>query len=77
MELPQIQFDVLTQLKAGSPAVIPDLAAALKQDQSLVSAACVALQEAGYVAVEETNFEELRLGPEAEAYLEKPLPEKK
>jgi phenylalanyl-tRNA synthetase alpha chain len=77
MELPQLQFDVLHRLSAAVGAVaIPDLARALDLDQSPVTAACAELRHAGYVVIEESSFEELRLGPEAHAYVDRPLPER-
>jgi phenylalanyl-tRNA synthetase alpha chain len=77
MELPQIQFDVLKRLHETPGAVaLADLARALGLDQSPVTAACGELRHAGYVVIEESNFEEFRLGPEAEAYVDRPLPER-
>ncbi len=77
MELPQIQYDVLTQLAgAAGPVAIPDLARALGLDQSPVTAACGELRQAGRVLLEESTHEELRLGPDAEPYVHKPLPER-
>jgi len=77
MELPQAQYDVLTRLgQAPGPLAIPELAAALGLDQSPVTAACAELVRAGYVQIEESAYTELRLGPEAEPYTQKPLPER-
>ncbi len=77
MELPQIQFDILQRLASTSePVSIPDLADALNVDQSLVSAGCMALQEAGYAAIHESPHQELRLGPEGQRFVEQPLPER-
>ncbi|MCK4340990.1 MAG: phenylalanine--tRNA ligase subunit alpha [Phycisphaerae bacterium] len=76
MELPQSQVDVLMQLKVTGPDVIPGLANTLRMDQSLVSATCESLQDAGYIAIEENAYQELRLGPEAEYTIDIPLPER-
>ena len=77
MELPQTQFDVLKRLDKAKEAVkVPDLAAALGLDQAPVMAACVVLQEAGYARIEESPYEELRLGSAAEQYVDSPLPER-
>jgi len=77
MELPQVQFDVLQRLAAaGAPVAITELAAALGLDQSPVTAACVELQEAGHVKIDESAYEELRLGPAGETYVDQPLPER-
>ncbi|NLG43123.1 MAG: phenylalanine--tRNA ligase subunit alpha [Phycisphaerae bacterium] len=77
MELPQVQFDVLRFLsEAGRPVAIGDIAAALHSDQSPVMAAAIVLQEAGLVQVEESAYEEFRLGPEGEQYVNQPLPER-
>jgi len=77
MELPQTQADVLERLAAETgPAMIPDLAAALRIDQSQVSGACVALQDAGLLTIDESTYEELRLGREGEPYTGQPLPER-
>ena len=77
MELPQTQFDVLKRLsETDKPATIPDLATALAVDQSQVMAACTALQEAGFATIDETAYEELRLGSAAEPYVGAPLPER-
>lgn len=75
--LPQTQFDVLAHLaRATGPRLISDLAAALRLDQSPVTAACGALLGAGLVQIEESTFEELRLGKDAEPYVAAPLPER-
>jgi phenylalanyl-tRNA synthetase alpha chain len=77
MELPQTQFDILTRLGEAAGAVaIHDLARALDLDQSPVTAACGELRRAGYAVIEESHFEEFKLGPEAEPYADKPLPER-
>jgi len=77
MELPQTQFDVLQRLAAASgPVPLSDLVGALRLDQAPVTAACFALQDAGYVSIAESSFEEFRLGPEAAPYTDAPLPER-
>jgi phenylalanyl-tRNA synthetase alpha chain len=77
MELPQIQFDVLQRLgTAPGPVAVTDLARALGLDQSPVTAACGELRDASYVVIEESAFEELRLGPETATYVDRPLPER-
>ncbi len=77
MELPQTQFDVLQRLEAlDGPTTISDLAEALGTDQAQISAACMALRDAGYVGMDETAFEEYRLGKEGVAYVDQPLPER-
>ena len=77
MELPQVQFDVLSRLASADGAVtVPDLAAALSLDQAQVAAACVALKDAGHVLIDETPYAEYRLGGDAEAFVESPLPER-
>lgn len=77
MELPQIQVDVLQRLAAADQAVeIGALAAQLTLDQSPVTAACGALQDAGFATIAEMPFEELRLGTEGTVYADQPLPER-
>ncbi|MGD8454622.1 MAG: phenylalanine--tRNA ligase subunit alpha [Phycisphaerae bacterium] len=77
MELPQTSFDVLQRLgQADGPMSISDLAEQMSLDQAPVTAACVTLQQAGYVAIEEAPYDEFRLGPEGEAFVEAPLPER-
>lgn len=77
MELPQVQYEVLRRLgDAAGQVAITDLARAMELDQSPVTAACGELRHAGYVVVEETTFEELRLGPDAEVFARQPLPER-
>ncbi len=77
MELPQQQYDVLMQLaQAPAPRSIAELAAALGADQANVTAACVTLQQAGYVTIAEATFEQLRLGPDGAPYAARPLPER-
>lgn len=77
MELTEIQYQVLRQLAGVAGAItIPDLAAALGQDQSPVTAACGDLRHGGLVILEESEFEELRLGPEGEQHAGQPLPER-
>jgi len=77
MELPQTQFEVLRRLgELGRPTPLLELAADLRLDQSPATAAVTALQDAGYVHVEESSYDELRLGAEAQPYVEVPLPER-
>lgn len=77
MELPQLHVDVLQRLAAATaPRAIPQLAAELGLDQSLVSAACATLAEAGHVAITETAYREVRLGPEGAPFVTQPLPER-
>ncbi len=77
MELPQLQADVLAHLaKAAGSVLIGDLAAAMRLDQSPVTAAVGGLVERGLAAVEESAFQELRLGADAEPYIGSPLPER-
>ena len=78
MELPQIQYDVLAALKDESAAVpIPALAARLGADQSPVMAACTALKEAGLLALEEVEYDELSLGKDGKQLGDQPLPERR
>ena len=76
MELPQIQVDILRRLADAGPLLIPDLAQALAIDQSPITAACVELRQAGLVEIEESSYQELRLGPEGSAYVDQALPER-
>lgn len=77
MELPQNQYDVLTCLAAASGAPrVQALAAAIGMDQSPVAAACTELQGRGLVLIEETPFDELSLGKDAEPFVAHPLPER-
>ena len=77
MELPQTQFDVLRKLgEATGPIAITDLARALNLDQSPVTAACNELRHLGYAVIEESTYQELRLGPEGDAFAARPLPER-
>ncbi len=77
MQLPQIQFDVLSHLHdAAEPVLIPALAAGLATDQAQVAAAVTMLQEQAFVSVDEQAFAELRLGPAAQPFVDQPLPER-
>ncbi len=79
MELPPIQLLVLQTLARDAHDKAVDIQTLVKKmgsDQSPVMAACMALQDAGYVKLEESAYEELRLGPEAEAFQGRPLPER-
>jgi len=77
MQLPQTQYDVLRHLAgAAAPVRLTDLAAALNADQAPVSAACQMLAADGYLQVDEQRFEELRLGPDGEPFVTRPLPER-
>ncbi len=77
MELPKNEYDVLARLGAGEgPRLVPVLADELGLDQSVVSAACVALREAGVVEIDETSYDEYRLGSAGAVYVERPLPER-
>ncbi|MEW6199322.1 MAG: phenylalanine--tRNA ligase subunit alpha [Planctomycetota bacterium] len=69
MELPATQWNVLRQLaRLSRPAQIVELAQQLGLDQSPILAACMALQDAGFVRIEETPYEELRLDEEGTRY---------
>lgn len=69
MELPATQWNVLRQLaRLGRPAQIVELAQQLGLDQSPILAACMALQDAGFVRIEEAPYEELRLDEEGTRY---------
>jgi len=77
MELPKIQFDVLTALDvATEPIAVPTLAATLEQDQSPVTAACAQLREIGLLTLDEVVFDEFSLGKEGRAFGDAPLPER-
>ncbi len=77
MELPQTQADILQRLAAAStPAAMTDLARALGLDQSPVTAAAGELRQAGLVEITETPYTEMRLGPEGEPFVSRPLPER-
>jgi phenylalanyl-tRNA synthetase alpha chain len=77
MELPQIQYDVLTCLRElGQPTGIPELARKLGQDQSPVMAACTDLQQQELVRIDEAVFDELSLGKEGQRFADTPLPER-
>jgi hypothetical protein len=77
MDIPQIQVDLLQHLAgADGPRTISDVAAALQIDQAQITAATVAMQDAGWVSVDEQKYEELRLGPEGAPYVDQPLPER-
>ncbi|GMU84115.1 MAG: hypothetical protein AMXMBFR47_39850 [Planctomycetota bacterium] len=77
MQLPQTQYDVLNHLRtAGEPPRIPDLAAAIGLDQSPVAAACVELEQRGWVTIAESAYDEVSLGKEGEAFAGQPLPER-
>ncbi len=77
MELTVNQHAVLDRLQAtGRPMTIRELADALGIDQSPITAACGELKSAGCVEIQETAFNELKLGPEGEAFAAKPLPER-
>jgi phenylalanyl-tRNA synthetase alpha chain len=79
MELPQAWADLLHALGAagpGAPLAVPELAARLSVDQSLVMASATEVQARGWVRVEESAHEELRLGPEGETFARAPLPER-
>ncbi len=77
MQLPQTQYDVLNHLRsAGDAPRIPDLAAAIGLDQSPVAAACVELEQRGWVTIAESAYDEISLGKEGEAFAGQPLPER-
>jgi phenylalanyl-tRNA synthetase alpha chain len=77
MELPQIQYDILTRVgRGGEPLLIQELAAALGLDQAPIMAACTMLEQSGYVRIEESPFEELSLGPDGKRHVEQPFPER-
>ena len=77
MELPQTQFDVLRRLDtAPGPLVLSELVPAMGLDQSLITAACVALRDAGYVTISESTHDEYRLGSDGQAHVDKSLPER-
>lgn len=77
MQLPQIQYEVLTRLgDAGGPLPLGELVDALGRDQSQVTAACAQLADAGHLHLKETPFDELSLGPAGAAHVSAPLPER-
>lgn len=78
MQLPQLQADLLRALAAatGGAAPLAALVRALGVDQSPVTAACTALEQAGLLRLTESPFEEFRLGPDGEPYVSAPLPER-
>ncbi|MEP0848643.1 MAG: phenylalanine--tRNA ligase subunit alpha [Phycisphaerae bacterium] len=77
MELRENHVSVLTALAARPEgASVAEIAVAARLDQSQVHAAAVELQQAGHVRIEEQAYEELSLGPEGEAYAQRPLPER-
>lgn len=77
MELTVNQHAILTRLAAtGRPMTIRQLADALGADQSPITAACGELKTAGCVEIDESTFNELRLGPEGETFAAQPLPER-
>ncbi len=77
MELPQPQVDVLRALAQQPGACdLALLVQSLRLDQSLVKAACDALEQHGLITSSEAAFEELSLGPEGTSFLDQPLPER-
>lgn len=76
MHLPEMHFNVLRAVSQAGAIDIADLARTLAVDQSPVAAACSALQEAGYLHVQESEFDEFRLGPDAEPFAAAQLPER-
>ncbi|MCG3127790.1 MAG: Phenylalanine--tRNA ligase alpha subunit [Phycisphaerae bacterium] len=76
MHLPEMQFNVLRAVANAGTSELTELARALAADQSPVAAACLALQDAGYLSVRESEFDEFRLGPDAEPFAAAPLPER-
>jgi len=77
VELPQIQYDVLTHLaRAARPLRVPELAAALRIDQSPVAAACAELQQKGGVQIDERPYDEYSLADAGRQYAAAPLPER-
>ncbi|TWT43756.1 Phenylalanine--tRNA ligase alpha subunit [Phycisphaerae bacterium RAS1] len=77
MQLPQTQADVFkVLLAAGGAAPLAEIVQTLGLDQSPVTAACSALEQAGLVRIDEVAFEEIRLGQEGAVYATSPLPER-
>ncbi len=77
MELPETQYDLLKRLaESGGSAAVPQLVASLGLDQSLVLAAATGLQDAALVTISASAFEELRLGPDGEPFVTRPVPER-
>jgi len=75
--LTKLHYDILVHLaRCSAPPCVPDLARALGRDQSPVAAACTELQQQGLVRIDEHPYEELRLGPQAQPYVQQPLPER-
>jgi hypothetical protein len=72
-----MQHRVLEALRdAGEPREIRALADALGIDQAQIAAAGTTLAEQGLVRVDEREFDEFRLGPDGEPYINGPLPER-
>lgn len=77
MQIPQTQYDVLRALADEDAALlVPQLAGTLGRDQAQITAACVALEQAGHLRVTEREYEELTLGKDALPYVDTPLPER-
>lgn len=77
MQLPQMQYVVLNHLAAvAAPPRIPELAAAIGLDQSPVAAACVELEQRGWVKIDESAYDDIALGKEGEGFAAQPLPER-
>jgi phenylalanyl-tRNA synthetase alpha chain len=77
MALTKLHYEILTKLaESREPLRIVDLAAALRADQSPVTAACTELQERGFLRIDQCSYEELRLGPQGLEHAHKPLPER-
>ncbi|MFO0840586.1 MAG: phenylalanine--tRNA ligase subunit alpha [Phycisphaerae bacterium] len=77
MELSQLQLDCLRALaESGQPLMITELVRRLGSDQSPVTAACVALEQAALVKIQDSEYEEWSLGPESRHYAREMLPER-
>ncbi|MDX2200501.1 MAG: phenylalanine--tRNA ligase subunit alpha [Phycisphaerae bacterium] len=76
MELPQQQADLLAAVANAGALDLNEYLATSRADQSQTAAAATMLEQAGLVTVAETSFDEFRLGPDAAAYRDQPLPER-
>jgi len=75
--LPEIDYLVLTALaERQRPVEVLTLAAELDQDQSKVTAVCLARAEMGQIELAEQPLVELRLGAKGQPLVGRPLPER-
>lgn len=76
MRLTKLQYDILSRLRGAQPVDLVQLVSDLGVDQSQVAGACADLRAAQLIALQEEQDDELTLGEQGAAFVDKPLPER-